>query len=54
MDIFDATLKIKDYVYNGNNSLLKLDNELELSGLSEISFMISQNIRKNINENANQ
>ncbi|MCK9416750.1 hypothetical protein M0Q97_08855, partial [Candidatus Dojkabacteria bacterium] len=50
MNIFDATLKIKDYVYNDNNSLLKLDNELELSGTSEISFMFSQNLIKNIKD----
>lgn len=49
MNIFDATLKIKDYVYNGNNSLLKLDNEIELSS-SGISFMFSQNIIKNVKD----
>lgn len=49
MDIFDATLKIKDYVYNGNNSLLKLDNEIELSR-SGISFMFSNDMIKNVKD----
>lgn len=49
MDIFDATLKIKDYIYNGNNSLLKLNDEIELSR-SGISFMFSQNMIKNVKD----
>lgn len=49
MNIFDATLKIKDYVYNGNNSLLKMDDEIELSK-SGISFMYSNDMIKNVKD----
>jgi protein associated with RNAse G/E len=39
MDIFDATLKLKDHVYNGNNQIVRIGDNLEVSGFSPIPIL---------------
>jgi SAM-dependent methyltransferase len=40
MDLFESTLKIKDFVYKGNHSLIKVRDEIEMSS-SNISILFS-------------
>jgi hypothetical protein len=40
MDIFESTLKIKDFIYDNNNSLIKVRDDIELS-CSGISILYS-------------
>jgi 2-polyprenyl-3-methyl-5-hydroxy-6-metoxy-1,4-benzoquinol methylase len=49
MNIFDATLKIKDYVYNDNHAFLKINGELEHSNCG-LSILYSRNKIKNVND----
>jgi len=42
MDIFTGTEKIKEFVYNGNNSLLRIGDTLELSA-GQLSVLFSMN-----------
>ena len=49
MDIFDATAKIKEFVPDGNHSLLKIGDELELSSGS-LSLMFSLGEVKEISD----
>jgi hypothetical protein len=43
MDIFASTLKLKDFVYHGNNSLIKLGDEVEMSA-SNFAILMSHGI----------
>jgi len=49
MDIFTATEKIKEFVYEGNNSILKIGDELELSA-GQLSVLYSLNEITDIKE----
>lgn len=49
MDIFTGTEKIKEFVYNGNNSLLRIGDTLELSA-GQLSVLFSMNEINNIQE----
>ena len=49
MNVFDATLKIKDYIYNDIHAFLNIDGELEHS-FSNLPFLFSRNKIKNIKD----
>ena len=39
MNIFDATLKLKDFFYNGNQQLIKINGKVEMSGFSPLPIL---------------
>jgi len=39
MDIFDSTLKLKDYLYKGNQQLVQINGEIETSGFSLLPLL---------------
>lgn len=39
MDIFEATLKTKKFIYDNNPQLIKVDDDVEISGFSWLTFL---------------
>jgi 2-polyprenyl-3-methyl-5-hydroxy-6-metoxy-1,4-benzoquinol methylase len=50
MNIFDATMKMKDYLYEGNQQLMKINGNVELTGFSPLPILFFHEKIKNIKE----
>ena len=53
MDIFESTLKLKDYFYKNNQQLIKINGNIELSGFSQLPILSYYGKMKTINDYEN-